>query len=69
MGLSDLSRPVDSAELIWLMLQAGAVHEICGMKSYAGRRASSGRVFIQFRELKCYRPTFERFELSIRLNM
>jgi hypothetical protein len=26
---------VDLAELIWLMLQAGAVHEICGMKSYA----------------------------------
>jgi hypothetical protein len=65
-----LSRPVDLAELIWLTLQAGAVNGICGMKSYAGSRASSDRVFIQcFRELKCYRPPFERFELSIRLNM
>jgi hypothetical protein len=60
---------VDPAELIRLTSQAGAVHEIRGMKSCAGRRASSDRVFIQFRELKCYRPTFERFELSIRLNM
>ena len=62
---------MDSAELIRLALRAGAVHEIRGMKSYAGRRASSDRVFIRcFRaELKCYRPTFERFQLSIRLNM
>ena len=43
---------MDSAELIWLALQAGAVHEICGMKSCAGRRASSDRAFVQFRELK-----------------
>jgi hypothetical protein len=62
-----LSRSVGLAELIRLTLQAGAVHEICAMKSYAGRRASSDRVFIRcFRELKCYRPTFER-HLSCRL--
>jgi hypothetical protein len=42
-----LSRPVDLAELIWLTLQAGAVHEICGMKSCAGRGVPWRRGFVE----------------------
>jgi hypothetical protein len=42
-----LSRPVDSAELTRLTLQAGAVHEICGMKSCAEREAAWRRGFVE----------------------